>query len=248
VTDPHLLVQRDAGVVTLEFYRREKKNAITLGMYAALADTLADAASDDAVAVALLQGQADLFTSGNDVRDFLTPPDASDRPAHRFLRTIGTFPKPIVAAVGGPAIGIGTTMLMHCDFVLAATESRFQLPFVPLGLCPEAGSSLLLPQLAGHRLAAQLLLLGNPFDAEVAREAGIVTTIVGSESLLAEARTLADRLARLPRDAMRTTKALLRRPLGRTPLEAIEEEYPEFVRLLATDEARAIMGAFLARK
>ena len=139
-------------------------------------------------------------------------------------------------------------MLMHCDFVLAATESRFQLPFVPLGLCPEAGSSLLLPQLAGHRLAAQLLLLGDSFDAEVAKEAGIVTTIVESESLLAESRALADRLARLPRDAMRTTKALLRRPLGGTPLEAIEAEYPEFVRLLATDEARAIMGAFLNRK
>lgn len=247
VTDPHLLVHRNGGVVTLEFSHREKKNAITTGMYAAMADALVDAEADDAACVVLIQGQPDLFTSGNDLRDFLAPPDAAERPAHRFLRAIATFPKPIVAAVGGPAIGIGTTMLMHCDFVVATTEARFHLPFVPLGLCPEAGSSLLLPQLAGHRLAARLLLLGEPFDAGLAREAGIVTTIVDAESLLDEARALAARLARLPQDAVRTTKRLLRLPLGRTPLEAIKQEYPEFVRLLGTEEARSIMRAFLSR-
>lgn len=247
MTDPHLLVHRDGGVVTIEFSHREKKNAITTGMYAAMADTLRDAAADDAVCVVLVQGQPDLFSSGNDLRDFLAPPDSGERPAHRLLRTIASFPKPIVAAVGGPAIGIGTTLLMHCDFVVAATDARFHLPFVPLGLCPEAGSSLLLPQMAGHRLAARLLLLGDPFDAATARDAGIVTTIVEGASLLDEARTLATRLARLPQDAVRTTKRLLQLPLGRTPIEAIEEEYPEFVRLLGSDEARAIMRAFLAR-
>lgn len=247
MTDPHLLVHHDGGVVTIEFSHREKKNAITTGMYAAMADALRDAAADEAVGVALVQGQPDLFTSGNDLRDFLAPAESGERPAHRFLRTIATFPKPIVAAVGGPAIGIGTTLLMHCDFVLAATDARFHLPFVPLGLCPEAGSSLLLPQMAGHRLAARLLLLGDPFDAVTARDAGIVTAIVAGASLLEEARTLATRLARLPQDAVRTTKRLLKLPLGRTPTEAIEDEYPEFVRLLGSDEARAIMRAFLAR-
>lgn len=247
VTDPHILVQRDSGVVTVEFSRREKKNAITNGMYAALADALHEAAVGDDVCVVLLQGQPDLFTSGNDLRDFLAPPDTGDRPVHRFLRTIVSFPKPIVAAVGGPAIGIGTTMLMHCDFVLATNDARFHLPFVPLGLCPEAGSSLLLPQMAGHRLAARLLMLGDPFDAVVAREAGIVTSIVDPALLLDEARALANRLARLPQDALRTTKALLNRSLGRSALEAIEDELPEFARLLGTEEARGIMRAFLSR-
>lgn len=247
VTDPHILVHRDGGIVTVEFSRREKKNAITNAMYAAMADALHDAAIDDGVCVVLLQGQPDLFTSGNDLRDFLAPADAGDRPVHRFLRTIAAYPKPIVAAVGGPAIGIGTTMLMHCDFVLATSDARFHLPFVPLGLCPEAGSSLLLPQMAGHRLAARLLMLGDPFDAVVARDAGIVTSIVDSASLLDEARALANRLARLPQDALRTTKALLKRSLGRSTLEAIEDELPEFARLLGTDEARGIMRAFLSR-
>ncbi len=247
MTDPHLLVQRDAGILTIEFQRREKKNAITAGMYGALAGALSDAAQDDDVAVALLHGQPDLFTAGNDLGEFLSPPTSGDRPAHRFLQAIASFPKPIVAAVGGPAIGVGTTLLMHCDFVLAAAGARFQLPFVRLGLCPEAGSSLLLPQVAGHRLAAQLLILGDPFDAAVAREAGIVTSIVDEASLLTDARALAERLARLPRDAVRTTKSLLRRSLGRSALEAIEDEYPEFVRLLASDESRTIIRAFLAK-
>lgn len=247
VTDSHLQVQRDAGVVTIEFSHREKKNAITKGMYAGMADALHDAAVDDDVCVAIVQGQPDLFTAGNDLRDFLAPDESGDRPVLRFLRALATFPKPLVAAVGGPAIGIGTTLLMHCDFVLATADARFHLPFVPLGLCPEAGSSLLLPQMAGHRLAARLLMLGDPFDAVVARDAGIVTTIVDADSLLAEARALANRLVRLPQDAVRTTKGLLRRSVGRSPLEAIEDEYPEFVRLLASDEARQIMRAFLSK-
>lgn len=248
MTDPHVLISRLNGVLSLELSRRDKRNAITTGMYAALAHALEGAADDGDVSVVLLHGQGDLFTAGNDLADFLNPPAREVRAAHRYLHAIATFPKPIVAAVGGPAIGIGTTMLMHCDFVIAAAGARFQLPFVKLGLCPEAGSSMLLPQMAGHRVAAELMLLGEAFDAAKAKEAGIVSTIVVEEELLAYARALAERLAQQPRDAMVATKALLKRSLGRTALEAIEEEYPQFERLLASDTARAIFRAFLERK
>jgi len=248
VTDPNILSTRRDGVLALELSRRDKKNAITTGMYAALAQAFELASTDDEVAVVLLRGQPDLFTAGNDLADFLSPAARETPAAHQFLRAISRFPKPIVAAVGGPAIGIGTTMLLHCDFVIVAEGARLQLPFVQLGLCPEAGSSLLLPQMAGHRLAAELMLLGEPFDAIKARDAGIVTAIVPESELLAHAQSLAERLARQPRDAMLTTKALLKRPLGRTVTEAMEEEFPHFERLLATDEARAIFQAFLEKR
>lgn len=246
--DPHILVTRHDGIVSVELSRRDKKNAITTGMYTALGHAFDQAATDDDVAVVLLHGQSDLFTAGNDLTDFLSPAARETRAAQQFLQAISCFPKPIVAAIGGPAIGIGTTMLMHCDFVIAAEGARLQLPFVQLGLCPEAGSSMLLPQMAGHRLAAELMLLGEPFDAVKAREAGIVTTIVPESALLAHSHSLAQRLARQPRDAMRTTKALLKRPLGRTVTEAMEEEYPYFERLLVSNEARAIFRAFLEKR
>ena len=248
MTDAHVLITRHDGILSLELSRRDKKNAITTGMYAALAHAFEQAATDDDIAVVLLRGQPDLFTAGNDLADFLAPAARETGAAHQFLHAIARCPKPIVAAVGGPAIGIGTTMLMHCDFVVAATGARLQLPFVPLALCPEAGSSMLLPQMAGHRLAAELLLLGEPFDASKAKEAGIVTTIVPDTELMAHARSIADRLARLPREAMVTTKELLKRSQGRTVIEAIEEEYPHFERLLASEDARAIFRAFLDKR
>ncbi len=248
MSNPHVLISRHDGVLSIELSRRDKKNAITTGMYAALAEAFEQSATDDDIAVVLLHGQPDLFTAGNDLADFLTPAAREAGAAHAFLLAIARCPKPIVAAVGGPAIGIGTTMLMHCDIVVAATGARLQLPFVSLGLCPEAGSSLLLPQMAGHRLAAELMLLGDPFDAIKARDAGIVTAIVPESELLSHARALADRLAKQPRDALLTTKALLKRSLGRTAIEAIEDEYPHFERLLATEEARAIFQAFLDKR
>jgi enoyl-CoA hydratase/carnithine racemase len=244
----HIQVTADARVLAIEFARREKKNAITTEMYVALAEALARATRDAEIACVLLLGQTDLFTAGNDVGDFLSAEARVGRAGHAFLHAIATFPKPIVAAVGGPAIGIGTTMLMHCDVVIAADNARFQLPFVKLGLCPEAGSSLLLPQMAGHRVAADLLLLGEPFDSTRAREAGIVTTVVAESELLAHARSIAEQLAHLPADALVTTKALLKRPWNRSAIEAIEEEYPHFERLIRSPEARAAFQSFLAKR
>lgn len=248
MTTPHLRTTSADGIVTLEFARPEKKNAITTAMYRAMSDALDAAAGDPGVRAVLLRGQADLFTAGNDLGDFLHGTAREEAQGHRFLVAISTFPKPIVAAVGGLAIGIGTTMLLHCDLVIAAEDARFQLPFVNLGLCPEAGASMLLPQMAGPRLAAELLLLGDYFDARTAQRAGIVNQVVPADALLAAATALATRLARQPADALTTTKALLKRPLGRPVREAIEEEYPHFERLLQSDEARAIFRTFLERR
>jgi enoyl-CoA hydratase/carnithine racemase len=248
VTTPHILTARADGVVTIELSRREKKNAITTAMYRGMSDALDEASRDPDARTVLLRGQEDLFTAGNDVGDFLHGTAREEAQGHRFLVAISSFPKPIVAAVGGLAIGIGTTMLMHCDLVLAAEDARFQLPFVNLGLCPEAGSSMLLPQMAGHRLAAELMLLGDSFDARTAQRADIVNHVVAADALMGHATALAERLAQQPADALATTKALLRRPLGRTVREVIEEEYPHFERLLQGDEARAIFRAFLEKR
>ena len=154
-------------ILRIEIARAEKKNALTLDMYAALADALAAADADPAVRVALVHGTRDCFTAGNDLKDFLErPPHSENSPTFRFLRCLPRFGKPLVAAVNGAAVGIGTTMLLHCDLVYAAPAARFQLPFVPLGLVPEAGSSFLLPYIAGYQRAAELLLLGAPRSEE----------------------------------------------------------------------------------
>lgn len=248
VTDPHVLTTCDDGVLTIELSRREKKNALTTGMYHGMADALEAARRDGEVRAVYLRGQEDLFTAGNDLGDFLRADARAERAAPRFLHEVAGFPKPVVAAVGGTAIGVGTTMLMHCDLVVASDDARFQLPFVNLGLCPEAGSSLLLPQLAGPRLAAELLLLGDFFDAATALRAGIVNRVVPATDVLSLGLDLARRLARQPAEALVTTKALLRRPSQRAVRDAIDEELPHFERLLQSDEARAIFRAFLERR
>ena len=168
-----ILVHTEAGVMTLTFNRVDKKNSITSKMYGELADALAAAESDAAVRCVLIQGDPTIFSAGNDIGDFLNaPPAGQDSPVFRFLRGIASFPKPIVAAVCGPAVGIGTTMLFHCDLVYAGDNAAFSMPFVNLGLCPEAASSLLVPQMFGYHRAAEALLLGEPFMAEAALEVG----------------------------------------------------------------------------
>ena len=162
----HVKVVIKDRILRIELDRAERKNAITADMYRALADALAAAESDAQVRVVLVHGKPDCFTAGNDLKDFLErPPAGENSPVFQFLRGISTATKPLVAAVGGPAVGVGTTMLLHCDFVYAAPNARFQMPFVTLGLVPEAASSLLLPMLAGYQRAAELLLLGKPFTA-----------------------------------------------------------------------------------
>ncbi len=248
MSSSHVRVTRGHRILEVEIERREKKNALTADMYASLTAALLEADASPEIQVLFLHGQEDLFTAGNDVGDFLDPDVRARGEAQRFIRTLAVARTPIVAAVGGLAIGVGATMLLHCDLVVAATDARFQYPFVSLGLCPEAASSLLLPRIAGPRLAAELLLLGDMFGAEVAKEAGIVNRVVPAADVLDVGRSLAERLAAQPRDALLTTRALLRRPAGRTAAEATEEELPEFARLLESDTTRAIFTAFLNRR
>jgi len=249
VRDPvseQLLVSRAAGVCELRFNRPEKRNAITLAMYQALCAALEEAQADEAVRAVLLSGEGAGFCAGNDLTDFLnSPPLSPEHPAMRFLRLLPTFAKPLLAAVHGQAIGIGVTLLLHCDLVVAARSAQFSLPFVALGIVPEAGSSLLLPRLVGTQRAAELLLLGKPFDATTAASLGLVNRVVEESALLAEARGLAAALARQPVGALSATRRLLRGDPGEL-LARIEEEARIFGAQLQSEEFRAGIRAFLA--
>ena len=218
-------------------------------MYRSLGDALAAAADAPDVHAVLLHGTRECFSAGNDLADFLQPRPAGQEPAAAHLfRTLPSLAKPIVAAVAGPAIGIGCTLLLHCDLVYAAPNARFQLPFVPLGIVPEFGSTLLLPLLAGYQRAAELLLLGEPFSAEQAREAGIVNAIVPAAEVLEVAERRARALAALPPESIRLTKALLK-ATQRGALEArIAEESRIFAERLNSPEAKAAMSAFLEKR
>ena len=174
-----ILIHHEAGVATLTFNRLDKKNSITTAMYAAMADAVQGVATDPATRVLVIQGHETIFSAGNDIADFLNnPPATADSPVFRFLRAISTCPKPVVAAVCGPAVGIGTTLLFHCDLVYAGDNAAFSMPFVNLGLCPEAASSLLVPQMLGYHRAAEALLMGEPFMAEAALEVGLANRVV----------------------------------------------------------------------
>ncbi len=174
-----ILTDSADGVLTITFNRVDKKNSITSAMYASMADALEAASGDDAIRAVVLQGHETIFSAGNDIADFQNkPPGNADSPVYRFLHGVSSFAKPLVAAVCGPAVGVGTTMLLHCDLVYAGDNAAFSLPFVNLGLCPEAASSLLLPQMLGYHRACEALLLGEPFMAEAALEVGLVNRIV----------------------------------------------------------------------
>jgi enoyl-CoA hydratase/carnithine racemase len=245
----HVVVETKDRITRIELNRPEKKNALTLEMYAAMAKALAAADADAQVRAVLIHGQPACFCSGNDVTDFLElerAPGAS--PASGFLRAISTARKPLVAAVGGPAVGIGTTMLLHCDLVYAATNARLQLPFVPLGLLPEAASSLLLPAMAGYRRAAEMLLLGGPFGAEKALAAGIVTEIVPEAELIERARQAALALAALPPESVRMTKELMKRGLAQSVQERMTEELQLFGERLRSPEAKEALRAFMDKR
>ena len=245
----HVIVETRDRVTRIELNRPEKKNALTPEMYAAMAEALAAADADAQVRAVLIHGQPGCFCSGNDVKDFLElerAPGAS--PASAFLRAISTARKPLVAAVDGPAVGVGTTMLLHCDLVYAAPGARLQLPFVPLGLLPEAASSLLLPRLAGYQRAAELLLLGQPFGADKALAAGIVSEIVPEAELLTRARQAALALAALPPASVRMTKELMKREAAPAVQERMTEELQLFGERLRSPEAKEALGAFLQKR
>jgi enoyl-CoA hydratase/carnithine racemase len=245
---PNVVVEVKDRIARLELSRPEKRNALTPDMYRALADALEAADADPAVRVVLLHGRPDCFCSGNDLKDFLVRDPDGESPAFGFLTRIAGTRKPIVAAVGGPAVGIGTTMLLHCDLVYAAPGARFQLPFAALGLVPEAASSLLLPAIAGYQRAAELMLLAQPFDAEKALAAGIVTEVVPEAALLSHAAAAATRLAGLPPSSVRLTKELLKRATGPAVAERLEEERRLFADRLASAEAKEAITAFLEKR
>ncbi len=237
------------GILTLRFNRPEKKNALTLAMYVALVEALKWANEKDAVRVVLLTGGDGCFTSGNDLVDFMhSPPLGNASPVMQFLIAISQAKKPIVAAVSGAAVGVGATMLLHCDLVYAGASALFQMPFVNLGLCPEAGSTLLLPRMMGHQRAAELLLLGEPFSAETAREVGIVSVVCNDGELLETAQRKARQLAAQPAAAVRVAKALMKQDYAFPLREAIREEGALFMERLKSPEATEGISAFLERR
>lgn len=237
------------GVAAIVLNRPAKKNALTAPMYQALAEALHACDADPAVRCIVIHGSAEAFTAGNDLEDFLNHPPLDDSaPVFQFLSALPACSKPLVAAVAGPAIGVGTTMLLHCDLVYAADNARFALPFVQLGLCPEAASSLLFPMLAGHQRAAEKLLLGDPFGAEEAREMGLVSKVLPAAETIGFALAQAARLARLPASSLRATKRLMRLGMDSTIRQRIVDEGNEFRVMLTAPEAREAFSAFLGKR
>ncbi len=249
--DPAANVQaetRDA-ILTISLQRPEKKNALSLAMYGAMAAALRAGQADTAVRAVVLQGTTDCFTSGNDIADFVSGPTPERlAPIFEFLGTISTYEKPLVAAVNGLAVGIGTTMLLHCDLVCAGESARFQMPFVNLGLVPEAASSLLLPRLAGYHRAAELLMLGEMFNAVTAREVGLVNRLTPDAECQAAAREFAGRLATKPAAAVRLTKSLLKKGSAAAVRDTMAEEAGLFATRLQSPEAAEAFAAFLERR
>lgn len=247
-TSAHINSERIESTLVIEFNRREKRNAFTQEMYQQINELLLDAITNPAIHVVLIGGQKDLFSAGNDLKDFLTLSPGQPHKAFDLLLTLATFPKPIVAAVGGDAIGIGTTLLLHCDFVVAADNARFQLPFVNLGVSPEGASSFLLPERAGNKLANHLLMLGEPFYAPTALRADIVSHIVNQDSIIEDALEFALKLATKPMDALITTKRLLKSHQQQNLLKTIEKEIDEFSRLLQTPACKELLLAFVEKR
>jgi len=240
---------KDKGVLQIDFARPAKKNAITAAMYQSMADTLAAAAKDDEVRVILFAGQPDIFTAGNDLDDFLNhPPESENSPVFQFLSEISRAEKPVVAAVRGPAIGIGTTLLLHCDLIYVGDNARFSLPFVTLGLVPEAASSLLLPRLMGYPKAAERLFFGEPFSAEEALAAGLINKIMPAREVLEFAQAQAQKLAALPAVSLRATKRLMKLDTGPLIEERMGEEAREFRERLASPEAKEAFAAFFEKR
>ena len=241
------------GVATIEIARPEKKNALTVAMYQAMADAINAAREDAAVRAVLITGQPGIFTSGNDIEDFMSRSaaasgDPMDSPVFRFMRALIDCDKPVVAAVTGAAIGIGTTMLLHCDFVYVSDEARLAMPFVALGLVPEFSSSLLVPQLMGHRRAAEKILTGDPFTGEQAVDCGLANAVLPAGEVVSHARRVAERFNQLPPGAVREAKQLMRAPQRELILNTIQTEAEIFGRRLKSPEAIEAFQAFFQKR
>lgn len=246
---PEITLTRRGAVLAIGIDRPQKKNALTAAMYTAMAEALAAAAADEGVRVILFHGTAAAFTAGNDLEDFMQrPPTGEDAPVFRFLMAVAGITKPLVAAVNGPAVGLGTTLLLHCDLVYAGDDARFSMPFTQLGLVPEFASSYLLPLIAGYQRAAKLLLLGEPFDAQEGLAAGFVTAVVPAAETVATAWAAAEKLARLPAKSIRLTRALLKSAHREAIERQLRVEGGHFRAMLGEPAAREALAAFLEKR
>ncbi|AZF65814.1 enoyl-CoA hydratase-related protein [Pseudomonas sp. LF135] len=245
-----ILLQRERGLLTLQLNRPDKKNALTRAMYTQLAHALEQADADPDIRAVLIQGSRECFTAGNDIGDFLEqPPSDLDSPPFHFMKSLLNCRKPVIAAVAGAAVGIGTTLLLHCDLVYISRDARLRMPFVNLGLCPEFGSSLILPRLLGHAKAAELLLLGEGFTGEQAAAWGIATQALSSgEAALAKAREVAERFETLAPGAVQVSKHLMKSVDREQLRHVIEEEGALFTQRLKSPEAIAALSAFVTRR
>ena len=248
-----ILIHAEAGVSTLTLNRADRKNSITEGMYASMADALDAASGDAGVRCLVIQGDMAVFSAGNDIGDFLQQAGGQmdvgpNAPVWRFLRSLSAFPKPLIAAVCGPAVGVGTTLLLHCDLVYAGDNAVFALPFVNLGVCPEAASSLLLPQMLGYHRAAEALLLGEPFMAEAALEVGLVNRVVPPAECNALAQAQARKLATKPLNSLIATKRLMKAGLASQVSQRMAEEGEIFARMLREPAAQEAMTAFMQKR
>jgi enoyl-CoA hydratase/carnithine racemase len=247
----HIEVERHGARMRIRMNRPERRNAITVAMYAALADAIESAGSDESVRLITIEGSGEDFTAGNDLADFLAempPPGTTDIPVWRLLRALARNEVPILAAVHGNAVGIGTTMLFHCDLVIAEEGSRFVMPFVELGLVPEAASSLILPRLAGRRRAARYLLLGESFGADEAMDFGLVSHVVPKGQLDSGLLSKVDAMLAKPAQALRLTQRLLRREATDEILQRMDLENGHFAERLTSDEVRGAITAFFAAR
>jgi len=245
-----ILLHRERGLLTLQLNRPDKKNALTRAMYTQLAEALELADADPAISAVLIHGSSECFTAGNDIGDFLEqPPNDLDSPPFHFMKSLLNCRKPVIAAVAGAAVGIGSTLLLHCDLVYISRDARLRMPFVNLGLCPEFGSSLILPRLLGHAKAAELLLLGEGFTGEQAAAWGIATEALGSgEAALAKAREIAERFETLAPGAVQVTKQLMKSVDREQLRQVIEEEGALFVQRLKSPEAIAALSGFITKR
>ncbi len=249
-----ILTSKADGILTIQFNRPERKNAITAVMYQTMADAIIDAENDSSVRAILITGHPQIFSAGNDLEDFMknsapVPGVAPEsRPVYQFMRALSGAAKPVVAAVSGAAVGIGTTLLLHCDLVYAADNAKFSMPFAQLGLCPEFASSLLLPQLAGYPRAAEKLLLGEAFLADEALQMGVVSKVLPLEELLPYAHKQAAKLVALPAASIRTTKALMKRARTGAINETMVAENERFGAMLLEPEAKEAFGAFFEKR
>jgi enoyl-CoA hydratase/carnithine racemase len=244
-----LLIDTTDRVMTITFNRVDKKNSFTTAMYADMADALTRAETDPEVRALVFQGHETIFCAGNDIADFLkAPPTSVDAPVFRFLRAVSSFSKPVLAAVCGPAVGIGTTLLFHCDLVYAGDNAAFSMPFVNLGVCPEAASSLLAPQRMGYGRAAEALMLGDPFMAEAALDMGLISRIVPPAEANALAQRQARRLVAKPASALFETKRLMKLSQAGAVAQRMVEEGASFGRMLGEPAAREAFGAFMEKR